>query len=105
MRRTVFASTTKFWPSARLGARPWRSSSSATARGEWVTEASCPTAGWLRSGVGLAPAGHQLRRTCITPWLSGASLAKSVGSRSMTMPAPNGPRSVTTHVIDFPVAR
>src|SRR3954469_10087175 len=37
MRRTVFGSTTKFWPSARLGWIPCRSSSSAARRPVIVT--------------------------------------------------------------------
>ena len=36
MRRTVFGSARKFWPSARLGSRPWRASNSVMSRGESV---------------------------------------------------------------------
>ena len=37
MRRTVFGSTTKFWPSRWRGASPWRRSSSLASRGLRVT--------------------------------------------------------------------
>ena len=51
MRRTVFGSTTKFWPRARLGARPCRSSSSVTWRRVRSRRRASLAAGTARVGV------------------------------------------------------